>query len=162
MERMGTWNETEEAAPELAAAVRARFEAHGMGLMATLRRDGAPRISGIEPLFALGELWLGMMPDSLKGADLRRDPRLALHSATEDKDVKEGDAKISGRAVEVTAEGLRQEYLEALSAATGFEPEGCDVFRVEVTGLSLIRPAGDHLDIHAWSEGAEARLIERS
>ena len=162
MGRMSTWSETEEAAPELAAAVRGRFEAHGMGLMATLRRDGAPRISGIEPLFALGELWLGMMPDSLKGADLRRDPRLALHSATEDKDVKEGDAKISGRAVEVTAEGVRQEYLEALSAATGFEPEGCDVFRVEVTGLSLIRPAGDHLDIHAWSEGGLPRLIERS
>jgi hypothetical protein len=134
-----------------------------MGLMATLRRDGSPRISGIEPLFALGELWLGMMPDSLKGADLRRDPRLALHSATEDKDVKAGDAKIAGRAVEVTAEGVRQEYLEALSEATGFEPDDCQVFRVEVTGLSLIRPAGDHLDIHAWREGEEeARLIERS
>jgi hypothetical protein len=159
---MSTWSETEAAAPELAAAVRGRFEAHGMGLMATLRRDGSPRISGIEPLFALGELWLGMMPDSLKGADLRRDPRLALHSATEDKDVKEGDAKIAGRAVEITAEGVRQEYLEALSEATGFEPEDCQVFRVEVTGLSLIRPAGDHLDIHSWREGGEARLIERS
>ncbi|MFC1414172.1 pyridoxamine 5'-phosphate oxidase family protein [Streptacidiphilus sp. N1-12] len=159
---MSSWSETEGAAPELAAAVRGRFEAHGMGLLATLRRDGAPRISGIEPLFALGELWLGMMPGSLKGADLRRDPRLALHSATEDKDVKEGDAKIAGTAVEVTAEGVRQEYLEALSAATGFEPEGCDVFRVDVTGLSLIRPAGDHLDIHAWTEGGSPRLIERS
>ncbi|MFC1434641.1 pyridoxamine 5'-phosphate oxidase family protein [Streptacidiphilus sp. N1-3] len=159
---MSSWSETEGAAPELAAAVRGRFEAHGMGLLATLRRDGAPRISGIEPLFALGELWLGMMPGSLKGADLRRDPRLALHSATEDKDVKEGDAKIAGTAVEVIAEGVRQEYLEALSAATGFEPEGCDVFRVDVTGLSLIRPAGDHLDIHAWTEGGSPRLIERS
>ncbi|MEZ0089650.1 pyridoxamine 5'-phosphate oxidase family protein [Streptacidiphilus sp. EB129] len=159
---MSTWNETEVAAPELAAAVRGRFEAHGMGLMATLRRDGSPRISGIEPLFALGELWLGMMPNSLKGADLRRDPRLALHSATEDKDVTRGDAKIAGRAVEVTAAGVKQDYLEALSAATGFEPAECDVFRVEVTGLSMIQPAGDHLDIHAWVEGGEARLLQRS
>jgi hypothetical protein len=159
---MSSWSETEEAAPELAAAVRGRFEAHGMGLMATLRRDGSPRISGIEPLFALGELWLGMMPDSLKVSDLRRDPRVALHSATEDKDVKQGDAKIAGRAVEITAEGVRQEYLDALSAATGFEPEGCEVFRIEVTGLSLVQPAGDHLDIHAWSEGGRPRLIKRS
>ena len=159
---MSTWSETEAVAPELAAAVRGRFEAHGMGLMATLRRDGSPRISGIEPLFALGELWLGMMPDSLKGADLRRDPRLALHSATEDKDVKEGDAKIAGRAVEVTAEGLRQEYLEALSAATGFEPDDCQVFRVEVTGLSLVRPVDDHLDVHSWQEGGAVRLVQRS
>jgi Pyridoxamine 5'-phosphate oxidase len=159
---MSTWSETEASAPELAAAVRGRFEAHGMGLMATLRRDGSPRISGIEPLFALGELWLGLMPDSLKGADLRRDPRLALHSATEDKDVKEGDAKISGRAVEVVAEGVRQEYLEALSAATGFEPEDCQVFRVEVTGLSFVRPVDDHLDVHSWREGGEVRLVQRS
>jgi len=159
---MSTWSETEAVAPELAAAVRGRFEAHGMGLMATLRRDGSPRISGIEPLFALGELWLGLMPNSLKGADLRRDPRLALHSATEDKDVKEGDAKISGRAVEVVTEGVRQEYLEALSAATGFEPEDCQVFRVEVTGLSLVRPVDDHLDVHSWREGGDVRLVQRS
>lgn len=162
MDGMSSWSETEEEAPELAAAVRGRFEAHGMGLLATLRRDGAPRISGIEPLFALGELWLGMMPGSLKSADLRRDPRLALHSATVDKDVREGDAKIAGRAVEITAEAVRQEYLAALAAATGFEPEGCDVYRVEVTGLSLVKPEDDHLDIRAWSEGGRPRLIQRS
>lgn len=162
MDGMSSWSETEGAAPELAAAVRARFEAYGMGLLATLRRDGAPRISGVEPLFALGELWLGMMPDSLKGADLRRDPRMALHSATVDKDVKEGDAKIAGRAVEVTDAGVVEAYLAALSEATGFEPEGCDVFRVDVTGLSLVKPGGDHLDLHAWSEGGQPRLIQRS
>jgi hypothetical protein len=87
---------------------------------------------------------------------------MALHSATEDKDVTHGDAKIAGRAVEVVDEGGRQEYLEALSAATGFEPEDCQVFRVQVTGLSLVRPAGDHLDIHSWREGGEVRLVQRS
>src|SRR4051812_49049254 len=84
---MATWTDIEADAPELAATVRARFEAHGMGLLATLRRDGSPRISGIEPLFALGELWMGMMPGSRKAADVVRDPRFALHSATTDKDV---------------------------------------------------------------------------
>ncbi len=92
---MSSWSEVKVAAPELAASVEERFEAHGLALMATLRRDGSPRISGVELLFAAGELWLGMMPDSRKARDLERDPRLALHSATTDKEVREGVAEVS-------------------------------------------------------------------
>src|SRR4051794_36207099 len=86
---MPTWTEVTSAAPELAAVVQGRFDAHGLALLATVRRDGAPRISGIEPLFALDEVWLGMMDHSRKAQDLLRDPRLALHSATVDKQVTE-------------------------------------------------------------------------
>jgi len=82
---MASWTEVAVSAPELAADVRGRFEAHGLALLATVRADGAPRISGIEPLFAGDHLWLGMMEGSRKGADLRREPRFALHSATIDK-----------------------------------------------------------------------------
>src|ERR671935_3336335 len=101
---MAAWRDVASAAPELAALVRARFEATGLGLLATLRRDGSPRISGIEPLFTADDLWLGMMPGSRKAADLLRDPRFALHSATTDKQVTHGDAKINGRAVVVEDE----------------------------------------------------------
>ena len=99
---MTAWNEFETDQPEFAGRVRARFEETGLALAATLRADGAPRLCGWEPLFALGELWLGGMPGSRKSSDVRRDPRLCLHNATTDKDAKAGDAKISGRAVEVT------------------------------------------------------------
>src|SRR5215211_2703531 len=99
---MPNWNQFTDAAPELADAVRGCFEAHGLALLATVRRDGSPRISGIEAFFADGELWLGMMDASLKARDLQRDPRLALHNATVDKDVADGDAKVGGRAIEVT------------------------------------------------------------
>src|SRR4051795_4412155 len=99
---MASWAEVEAAAPELAERVKERFQATGLGLLATLRADGAPRISGIEPLFALDELWLGMMHGSRKAADLLRDPRMAVHNATEDKQVTNGDARISGRAIEIT------------------------------------------------------------
>lgn len=92
---MATWAEFEAEASELAAKLRARVEASGLAFLATLRREGSPRISGVEPSIALGELWIGMMPDSLKGVDLQRDPRLALHSASIDKEMKEGDAKLS-------------------------------------------------------------------
>ena len=66
---MASWSQVEAAAPELAERVKERFDATGLGLLATLRTDGSPRISGIEPLFALDELWLGMMHGSRKAAE---------------------------------------------------------------------------------------------
>ncbi|MEY9872051.1 hypothetical protein ABH931_001525 [Streptacidiphilus sp. MAP12-33] len=98
---MTTWQDVERAEPEFAGRVRGLFDAHRHKTIATLRADGAPRISGIEAAFEDGELVFGSMPDSRKGADLRRDPRFALHSATVDpKEGEEaawpGEAKISG------------------------------------------------------------------
>ena len=66
--------EFEQLAPELADRVRERFERTGLALVGTLRADGSPRVSGWEPLFADGEIWLGSMPGSRKNDDLRRDP----------------------------------------------------------------------------------------
>jgi Pyridoxamine 5'-phosphate oxidase len=161
---MAIWTDVEAAAPELAATARQRFEAHGLALLATLRRDGSPRISGIEPLFALGELWLGMMPGSRKAADLQRDPRFALHNATVDKEVKDGDAKISGAAVVVDDEADFARFLKAFKAATGYAPgpPGSFVlFKADVREVSMVKPAGDHLDIESWREGRGLRKVER-
>lgn len=99
---MATWSEFSEAAPELAERVKASFDAHKHKILATLRKDGSPRISGTEVEFSDGELWLGSMPDALKAKDLLRDPRFALHngySATEPETLQ--DAKLAGRAREV-------------------------------------------------------------
>ena len=101
---MTAWHDVEQAVPEFAQRVRARFDAHRHKTIATLRADGSPRISGIEAAFEDGELVFGSMPDARKGADLRRDPRFALHSATVDPvEGSEarwpGEAKISGRAI---------------------------------------------------------------
>ncbi|MEV4149267.1 pyridoxamine 5'-phosphate oxidase family protein [Amycolatopsis sp. NPDC049691] len=102
---MTAWREVEAAEPEFAKRVRTLFDARRHKTMATLRADGSPRISGIETKFDDGELTFGSMPNARKGADLRRDPRVALHSATIDPvDGEEakwpGEAKISGRAVD--------------------------------------------------------------
>jgi hypothetical protein len=160
---MASWSGVASAASELAAAVRNRFDAHGLGLIATLRRDGSPRISGVEPLFTDQELWLGMMPKSLKAADLMRDPRLALHAATADKDVTQGDAKLAGRAVAAEDEATFSRYRAAFLAATGSAPpEGAmHLFRVDVTEVSMLHPAGDHLVIEWWREGQGLRRVER-
>jgi hypothetical protein len=101
---MTSWRDVERAVPEFAQRVRALFDAHRHKTIATLRADGSPRISGIEAAFEDGELVFGSMANARKGADLRRDPRFALHSATVDpvegSEAKwPGEAKISGRAI---------------------------------------------------------------
>jgi hypothetical protein len=94
----------EQAEPEFAQRVRELFDAHRHKTLATVRADGAPRISGIETVFEDGDLVFGSMPSARKGADLRRDPRFAVHSATVDpvegaEAQWPGEAKISGRAI---------------------------------------------------------------
>ena len=159
---MASWAEIETAAPELAARARVAFDAHKHKVLATLRRDGSPRISGIEASFADGQLWLGMMPGSRKALDLRRDSRLALHSASVDAPEDDpsgwaGDAKLSGRAVEVDDPAL----LERMGA--GEEAGEAHLFRVDVAELvhTRVGEPADHLVIELWQEGRGLRIMRR-
>jgi hypothetical protein len=160
---MASWSEVEAAAPELAARARATLDAHKHKVLATLRRDGSPRLSGIEVTIVDGELWLGMMPGSRKALDLRRDPRLALHSASvdppsDDPSAWPGDAKLAGRAVEVDDPAL----LERLGAGEG--GGGAHLFRVDVTEVvhTRVGEPADHLVIEVWGEGAGLRRLKRA
>ena len=117
---MTAWRDVEQAEPAFAQRVRGLFDAHRHKTIATLRADGSPRISGIEAVFGDGELAFGSMPNARKGADLRRDPRFALHSATVDpvegsEAQWPGEAKISGRAIYVgpTSEGAGGDLFHA-------------------------------------------------
>ena len=143
---MPSWSEFEAQAPELAARVRARFDAHGHKTIATLRRDGSPRISGTEARFEDGELLIGSMWRALKALDLRRDPRFALHSASEDPDVWSGDAKVAGVAEEVaTEEGKSHSFRLELT-------------EVSTVGLNENRSA---LVIEVWTPEVGVRRVER-
>jgi hypothetical protein len=152
---MTTWREFELAEPEFAARVRALFDAHRHKTLATLRADGSPRISGIETVFEDGDLVFGSMPNARKGADLRRDPRFALHSATVDpaeggEAQWPGEAKISGRAL-----------VAPPSSTEG--PEG-DRFRADIAEV-----VHTHLDEKAtmlvvdwWTPTHGLRTVERA
>ena len=145
---MTGWAGFAAAEPDLADQVRARFGAGRHCTIASLRADGSPRISGIEVAFEDGELVLGMMPGSLKAADLLRDARLALHSPTRDPEGPDGtgwpgEAKVAGRAVALgppDADGHR--------------------FRVDLDEvvLTAIGDPADHLVVTAWHPG---RGVER-
>ncbi len=160
---MASWIDVSRAAPELAASVQERFDAHGVGLLATIRRDGSPRIGGLEPLFADGELWLGMMPGSRKADDVRRDARFVLHSTIVDKKVVDGDARISARAVVVDDGDVKAAFAAAFAAANGYSPgDGpFDLVRADVTEIMFLKPEGDHLTITWWTERDGIRTVER-
>jgi hypothetical protein len=151
-----SWREFDEQAPELAVLVLERFEAHRHKTMATVRADGSPRISGTEIPIKLGEVWLGGMTGNRRFADLRRDPRVALHSASEDPDVWTGDAKLAGRAIEVTDDGEKAAFR---GSAEEVPPGDFELFRVDLTEASVVRLSDDrdHLVIDAWRTGEPVR-----
>jgi hypothetical protein len=151
---MTAWHDVEQAVPEFAHRVRALFDAHRHKTIATLRADGSPRISGIEAAFEDGELVFGSMPNARKGADLHRDPRFALHSATVDpvegsEAQWPGEAKISGRAIAVppVAEGSDSDRFHA------------DIADVVHTRLN---EAATMLVVEWWTPTHGLRKIERA
>ena len=146
---MGSWAEFEREAPELAAAVRERFDVRKHATMATLRVDGSPRISGTEVAFTHGQLVLGSMPNARKALDLRRDPRVAIHSPTvdppeEDPAAWAGEAKVAGIAVEVESD------------------DSSHTFHIDLREAVLTRVSGDALAITAWHEGRGIEETARS
>jgi Pyridoxamine 5'-phosphate oxidase len=151
---MVSWHEVESAEPQFARQVQELFDAHRHKTIATVRADGAPRISGIEAGFADGELTFGSMPRARKGADLRRDPRFALHSATVDpvegaEAQWPGEAKISGR---------------ALAAGTITDgPEG-ELFRADIAEVvhTHLDPKATLLVVEWWTPSAGLRRVERA
>jgi hypothetical protein len=139
---MAAWKAIEEDAPEFARRVRARFDAGTNKTIATLRADGAPRISAIEMKFEEGAVTFGMMGGSRKLADVRRDPRVAVHCPTieppaGDPASWEGDAKLAG-----------------IAAETGpvHDPGPGGAFRIDITEvvLTYVGTPADHLVIETW------------
>jgi pyridoxamine 5'-phosphate oxidase-like protein len=143
---MASWQEIEKDAPGFAERVRAVFAAGKHKTIATLRADGAPRISGSELEIADGEITFGMMGDSKKLHDVRRDPRVAVHSPSLDPPEEgrwAGDAKLSGRAVEIPPPPDNPN-------------EGSGHFRIDITEVALTYLGGEppnHLVIESWHPG---------
>lgn len=150
---MTTWEDVEQAEPAFAQRVRRLFDAHRHKTIATLRADGSPRISGIEAAFEDGELAFGSMTNARKGADLRRDPRFAMHSAPVDpvegaETRWPGEAKISGRAVH--------------AGQTPGQPGG-ELFHADITEVvhTHLNETATKLVVEWWTPTAGLRMIER-
>jgi general stress protein 26 len=156
---MPSWSEFEAAAPELAAQVRERLDAHKHKTIATIRRDGSPRISGIETELRDGELWIGSMAQARKAHDLQRDPRFALHSGSDEPSDWKGDAKLAGVAEEVTDPERVQEINGDAARAGPSHLFRLDLREVSTVGLNDARNA---LVIRVWTPARGMRTIERA
>jgi hypothetical protein len=155
---MPSWKAIEEAEPEFALRVRRLMDAGRHKTLATIRADGSPRISGIECEFTDTDLGFGSMPGARKGADLRRDPRFALHGPTFHPEAGNekswpGEAKVSGRALHVAS---------ATPGDGTDEPDGemfiADITEVVITALNA---AGTKLVIESWTPDRGLQRVER-
>ncbi|MFE0647792.1 pyridoxamine 5'-phosphate oxidase family protein [Streptomyces sp. NPDC059534] len=152
-----TWAAFEAAEPEFAATVRERFGQYTHHALATVRKDGSPRLSGIEADFRYGELWLGMMPSSRKALDLRRDPRFALlANPGSGTDMGGGDVRVSGRAVEITDPGTVDRY-----AADAGAPRPFHLFRLEPAEIVRTWVDGEEIVFRIWTADGPTRTLRR-
>ncbi|MFD9305331.1 pyridoxamine 5'-phosphate oxidase family protein [Streptomyces sp. NPDC060048] len=141
------WAAFEKAEPDFAAAVKARFAQFPHHVLATLRKDGSPRATGLNVDIRGGELWLGMMPGSMKGKDLRRDPRFSLHTNPgEGETMPDGDVRISGRAVEIVEQPELHRYAEETES-----PHPFDLFRSDLTEVVHVGVEGNDLVVRSWT-----------
>jgi len=154
------WRALETASPELARRGRERLEEARVALLGTVRKDGSPRISPVEPYLADPDLLIGAMSWSLKTRDLRRDARCVLHSAVTGPDAGEGELRLYGRAVEASAaarERCSEGWWHRLPAADAA------VFTLEIEEATFI--AWDvrrgRMTVHRWSPGRGATVTER-
>jgi len=146
----GSWQDLKLGAPQIARLGVDRLKSARVALLGTVRRDGSPRISPIEPYLATGELLVGAMAWSAKAADLRRDPRFALHSAVTGPDSGEGELKLYGLALDAGPE-LRGAAVDAWWQAG--PPDKAMVFALRIGQAVFIGWDVEHglMTVRRWS-----------
>jgi hypothetical protein len=106
-----------------------------------------------------------------KGEDLRRDPRVALHSIPWDSrqvrdgavDVGAADAKVSGTAVLATDAVDLTAFRAWLKSERGFEPpEDWDLFTIDIDTVTVISVDGGQLVVDRWSTTGGRQTTRRT
>jgi hypothetical protein len=163
---MTTWSEFAAEAPRIAGIFTRRHAAAGnLCLLATLRADGSPRISPIEPRVFEDRLWMVGMPDTTKFRDLHRDPRFCVHTATVDPHVGDGDAKLWGEVVDVRDTALHQRFAEALYAEIGLDLRGQTFdhfYEAHLTSGSSVEIVDGHMEVTVWKPGEGERVVRKT
>jgi predicted pyridoxine 5'-phosphate oxidase superfamily flavin-nucleotide-binding protein len=155
-----------EEAPRIADVfVRRHTATSNLCLLATLRSDGYPRISPMEPRILDGELILVGMPNTTKFRDLARDPRFCLHTATVDPYVGDGDAKLWGEVENLQDQDVHERFANDLFEESGFDLRGqeFDPFYIaNIAAASSIEVVGGELSITIWKPGEGEQVVRKS
>lgn len=153
------WSELERQQPRFAALGTERLIKPGVVLVGTIRRDGTPRISPVEPLVWEGELWLSMLQGSLKAADLIRDSRVLVHGIVTSRDGAGGEYKVRGRAIIEDSSDRQRGYADEVTARIGWTPQPgrFHLFKVDIADVTFIRyeeSTGDQF-VARWPNATE-------
>jgi hypothetical protein len=168
---MANFADVENVEPDLAGRARAILSSTPNAVLGTVRRDGSPRLSGADAHFHDGQLRIWSMPGARKGQDLRRDPRVALHSIPWDSrrlrdgadDVGLADAKISGRAVLTTDADERSAFRAWFTSDRGYEPpDDWDLFTIDIDALTVVSVDEGNLVVDRWSATDGRDAVRRS
>ena len=159
------WSEFQKSAPDLARLAEERFAQAGVAILGTIRKDGSPRISAIEPLLSQDELLLGMMWRSRKALDLIRDPRCVIHSAITNLEGSDGEVKLYGRAIERQESddgGWRHQVFRERWGAGA--PEAFHVFTVEIESAAYIAYdiGASQMTVTQWDARRGVREMSRA
>ena len=149
------WSQFKQSAPDLASLAEERFQRNGLVLVGTLRRDGWPRISPVEPLIVDGVLYLGMSYRSRKALDLLRDSRITVQTIVTNKDGTEGEVKLYCHAEDVQSPEVKSTYLEAVRRELGYElsaDEEFHLFGVDVNSAAYVAIEKGEQKVLVWPE----------
>jgi hypothetical protein len=157
------WSDFEGLQPRLAAIGRAKLGGPGVVLVGTIRSDGSPRLSPVEPLFWRADLWLSMGWHTRKAQDLWRDPRILVHNIVTSREGDGGEYKVRGLAVGDEDAGVHRDYAAEVQRTLGWSPEPgrFHLFRVDVEDVTFIRWDSRTNDqyVTRWPAGTE--LVRR-
>jgi hypothetical protein len=143
-----SWSDFAGASPRLAADVRALMELYGQcfGYLATIRRDGGPRLHPVSPVIAEGGLFC-FVTLSPKRRDLERDGRYALHAYPADH--SHDEAYLTGRARAVS-DDLRRHRLARLYRAAPDVDWKLFEFDIDVAMVTHREHVGEPAEHHIW------------
>lgn len=144
---MVTWRAFQEEAGELASFGRERIDGQ-VSFLATVRPDGGPRVHPVTPWIVDGHLYVRMYRTSPKVADLRRDPRYALHSMMDNDDGVGGEFSLTGRADEVDDPGATSTAFASIGETVGERPLA--LFELGVDGVMTTQYVGDETERRRW------------
>jgi len=150
-----SWHTFAAAAPDLAAFAQEQFAPGRVAVVGSIRADGSPRISSVEPHIMEGELYVGMMWQSRKALDLLRDPRILLRNAVCTSSGDEAEISLRGRAVEIHDPAVRQRYIAAVAERIAWQEPHFHLFAVQIESAALVRYGQGQQSVKLWPQGGE-------
>jgi len=159
---MASWAEFEKERPEMAALFMGILGWIPIAYLATVRKDGAPRVHPVCPIFAGGRMFVAVPAWSPKRFDLRRNGRYAMHALPGKWDESgRGDHEfyVTGRACLVEDEATLRRVAEA--AGHEVRPQDWvfefDIERVMTAYWEKVGQPGTHAVRQFWREGGDVR-----